>query len=173
MGLIRSRAGACAPLCAMLLSTAVCAHAQPKTHSLRFSQPSVSTDDRGRVITVARVKGDIPGVLTVAVATDAQGHVTGGEWALDVSYVTFGAIDPDGDGDRIEGIAQKGVIKGNVRGGSATLDSQGHATSLKGVQLELTGATMRYSHIHQGTGTYTVSGLTSPAHARGTASLRF
>ena len=149
------------------------APSRARTHNLRLDDITQSSDTQGRIITVAHVHGDLPGVLTVAVKTDADGHVRGGEWALDVSFIKFGAVDKDGDGDRIEGLEQRGVLKGDVRGGSATLTPDGRAAAFRNLQLELTGATLRYQHAQHGTGLLSLAGLTTPQHSHGTVSITF
>jgi hypothetical protein len=144
-----------------------------RTHRLLLDSPTTTIDDRGRYVIVSRVHGDIPGVLTVAVAVGPDGRVTGGEWALDNSYIWFGAIDKDGDGDRVEGLKQRGMIKGSVDGGAALLDPEGHARSLRGIRLTITGATMRYAKTTHGTGTFSVTGMTSARGAHSDATITF
>lgn len=170
---------ASAALCLALTPAAAVAQthphtqSQPRTHVLRLDGVTQSSDAQGRIITTAHVHGDLPGMLTVAVKADPDGHVRSGEWALDVSFIKFGAIDKDGDGDRIEGLEQRGVLKGDVLGGSAALAADGRAESLHNLHLDLTGATLQFQRAHHGTGSLSLSGMTTPQQSHGTVSITF
>jgi len=164
-------AGAAPQLSPRLLA----AHAQAplRTHHLSLRGITASTDSQGRLIATGRTHGDLPGVLTLAVTLDREGHVLSGEWALDVSYIKFGAIDKDGDGDRAEGLVQLGMLKGTVLGGAATLNSDGRAISLSSLQLELNGATNQFHDTQRGKGRLSLAEITGPGAAHGTVSLTF
>lgn len=69
---------------------------------MTLSNAVESIDTANRKVFVVNVAGDLPGVLTVAVVVAADGTVSSGEWALNVSYIQFGPPDADGDGDASE-----------------------------------------------------------------------
>ncbi len=150
-------------------------HAQSalRTHHLSLHGVTASIDPQGRLIATGRTHGDLPGVLTLAVTLDRDGRVIGGEWALDISYIKFGAIDKDGDGDRAEGLVQLGMLKGTVLGGAAKLNSDGRAVSLSSLQLDLNGATNQFHNTQHGKGRLSLAEITGPGAAHGTVSLTF
>src|SRR5437879_2102847 len=56
------------------------------TYNMQLSLAEQSQDDQGRTLLTMMSAGDLQGVLTLAVTTAADGSITGGEWALTVSY---------------------------------------------------------------------------------------
>ncbi len=133
------------------------AQSKPATHHLTLSNATETTDSKGRIILVGNVAGDLPGVLTLALSVGSDGTVTGGEWALNVSYVQFGPMSSDGDAS--ESLVQLGVVKGSVHAGLASLAANHIATSLTGIQLDVTGATVKFATAAKGSGTFTGSRL--------------
>jgi hypothetical protein len=111
-------------------------------------------DAKGRFIFVAMVRGDMAGVLTLAVSVDANGAVKDGEWAYNASQLVLGAPvnDKDNDGDSDQTLVRLGFLKGTVAGGHVVVDSEGHATELGNIQLNLTGATVKFAGINAGSG---------------------
>lgn len=140
---------------------------------MTLSKVSETIDKHGRRVFVSEVQGDLPGVLTVALEVGAGGVVTGGEWALTVSYIQFGPPDADGDGDPSEALVQRGVLKGAVTGGAAVLTDGGLATDISGIQLNLTGATVEFASAKTGTGTVTGSSMNQQAASNGSLSITF
>ena len=147
------------------------AQSQPTTHNLSLTGVTESIDAKGRIILVGNIAGNLPGVLTLALTAGPDGMVTGGEWALNVSYVQFGAMSSDGDAS--ESLVQLGVIKGSIRTGAAVLATNHLATSLSGIQLNVTGATVRFANTTKGSGIFTGSRLDNHNAPIGTLTLTF
>lgn len=160
---------------ALALTSAGTLHAQttPSTHNLSLSAVTQTTDANGRKVLVAHVSGDLPGILTLALVIGPSGVVTGGEWALNVSYIQFGPPDADGDGDPSESLVQRGVIKGAIMGGSAVLNSNGLATDLSGIQLQITGATVQFAATTSGSGSVLGSSINQQAASSGLLAITF
>ncbi len=123
------------------------------------------------MILVGNITGDLPGVLTLALTVNPSGMVTSGEWALNVSYVQFGAISSDGDAS--ESLVQLGVLKGSVRTGVAGIAANHLATTLTGIQLDLTGATVQFARTTRGSGAFTATRLNLPNAPIGSLTLTF
>lgn len=143
------------------------------THTLTLSNATETIDAQHRRVFVANVQGDIPGTLTLALVVGADGVVTGGEWALTVSYIQFGPPDADGDGDRSESLVQRGVIKGTVSIGSSLLATDGLASNVSGVLLSVTGGTLEFAGKTGGTGTLNGSSMNQQAASSGTLTINF
>ena len=159
---------------ALALTSARSLHAQTtSTHNLTLSNLAETKDADGRQVIVAHVAGDLPGVLTLALVIGPGGIVTGGEWALNVSYIQFGPPDADGDGDPSESLVQRGVIKGAITGGSAVLNSMGMATDLSGIQMHITGATVEFAGTSTGTGSVLGSSINLQAASSGFLAITF
>lgn len=124
------------------------------THHLLLNNVVQSVDAHGRFIFVATVRGDMAGVLTLAVSVDATGAVKSGEWAYNAARLDLGAPvrDNDGDGDSDETLVRLGFLKGTVSGGNVVVAADGHATELGSIRLNLTGATVKFAGIHAGSG---------------------
>lgn len=147
-------------------------HAQsPTTHDLTLASSNETTDSQGRLVLVWNVKGDLPGTLTLRMTMSATGAITGGDWALDVSYIEFGPLSSDGDHE--ESLIQRGVLKGSIAGGAAVLNSTGTAVNLSGVQLVVTGATQQFSSVRSGSGSIVGSQLDNSANSNGLLALTF
>ncbi len=159
---------------ALVLISAGSLQAQTSTtHNLTLSNVVETINADGRHVLVAHVAGDLPGILTLALVIGPNGIVTGGEWALDVSYIRFGPPDADGDGDPSESLVQRGVIKGAITGGSAVLNPRGSATDLSGIQLHITGATVEFAAINKGTGSVLGSSMNQQAASSGLLAITF
>jgi hypothetical protein len=143
------------------------------THTLTLSNATEIIDAQNRLVIVATVQGDIPGILTLAVIVGPDGVVRGGEWALTVSYIQFGPPDTDGDGDASESLVQRGVIKGSVSVGSSFLAANGLASELSGIILNVTGATLEFVGKNSGTGTVTGRNMNQQAASSGTLTITF
>ncbi len=74
---------------ALTLTSAQVLHAQtnPTTHNLTLSNVAETIDADGRRVFVAKVAGDLPGILTLALRVGPNGAISGGEWAPNVSYI--------------------------------------------------------------------------------------
>lgn len=154
-------------------SLPLCAQSAATTHNLQLSNITESVDSKGRILLTGTVKGDIQGVLTIALVVAPNGTVTGGEWALNVSFIKFGAPDKDGDGDESESLVQLGVIKGTLSGGAVGRKANGFATAVNGVDLKITGATLQYAHTTSGSGVFAGSSLDIQSASNATLSLTF
>jgi len=155
----------CALSAALVFTHTLPAHAStsaqsPATHNLTLANVVQSVDAHGRLVFVATVRGDLAGVLTLALVVGPNGVVKGGEWAFDASHTEIGAPSTDGDGDPVETFSQLGFLKGTVSGGSVGLEGDGLATDLSRIQLNLTGATVKFA------GTKTGSGSVSGANMK-------
>lgn len=150
-------------------------HAQtaPTAHNLTLSNVTQSIDQNGRVVLLAKVTGDLQGVLTVAMSVSPSGAITSGDWALNVSYISYGAPILNGDGDPGETLVQLGVIKGTVDSGNVTVDENGLASAMASVQLTLTGATLHYAGVTSGSGTLNGSSLDANGLSAGSVALTF
>ncbi len=149
------------------------AQTNPTAHNLTLSNIAETIDAHGRRVFVAHVEGDLPGVFTLALVVGPSGTVTGGEWALTVSYIQFGPPDPDGDGDASEALVQRGVIKGAVSGGAAVLTAGGLASDLSGVQLNVSGATVQFASAKTGSGYVLGSNMNNQAASTGNLTITF
>ncbi|WP_263408517.1 hypothetical protein [Terriglobus tenax] len=146
-------------------------YASSSAHNLTLANAIQSTDKEGRTVFVTRVTGDLPGTLTLRLNLSANGTITGGEWALNVTYIEFGPISADGDHE--EYLITRGVLKGSVTTGGAIVSSTGKVTDLSGLQLSITGATREFSQVSSGTGSGGGSQLNVSASSNGYLSLNF
>jgi hypothetical protein len=149
------------------------AQSTPVAHTLTLNNATETIDAQDRRVIVANVQGDMPGTLTLALVLGADGVVTGGEWALTVSYIQFGPPDADGDGDASESLVQRGVIKGAVSLGSSLLATDGQASNLSGILLSVTGGTLEFAGKSTGTGTLNGSSMNQQAASSGTLTISF
>jgi hypothetical protein len=170
---LASLLSACTFAFALIAAQPLSAQSQPTTHNLTIGNATEAIDGQGRVVLVANVQGDLQGVLTLALVVRADGTVSGGEWALNVSYIQFGPPASDGDGDPSETLVQLGVIKGSVSGGAAYLGNDGLATDLSGIQLNLTGATLQFAGTTSGSGIVTGSSINQRNASSGSLALTF
>lgn len=163
----------CAFALALSSAGSLRAQANPTSHKLTLGNVAETIDANGRRVFVANVGGDLPGVLTLALVVGPNGVVSGGEWALNVSYIKFGPPDGDGDGDPSESLVQRGVIKGSVSGGSAILDNGGLASDLNAIRLNISGATLEFASITAGTGSVLGSSMNQQAISNGFLTITF
>ena len=150
--------------------------AQPANYDMKLSTPTVTVDENGRTIVTMMATGDLAGPLTMALTTNPDGMVSGGEWALIVSstVVTQGTPEPGGDPDgQSEGLVQKGVLKGNVGSGTIKWNENGSVASISGVSLNVTGGTFEYDGVSGGSGSTNGYNLTDRANSDGTLALTF
>jgi hypothetical protein len=149
------------------------------TYNVTLSLAEATTDPAGRVVVTMLAKGDLAGVVTLALEKNAAGTVTGGEWALNVSYVESVPVDPNapvnpsGDNDGGERLVQKGMIKGRITSGTLTLNADGTLSSLDGVLLSLDSGTLQYQSATSGSGLVTASQLGNRDTATGAVSFIF
>ncbi|MFN2974758.1 hypothetical protein [Terriglobus aquaticus] len=130
-------------------------------------------DKNGRRVLVADVKGDLSGVLTLALVTAPNGVVSDGEWALNVSYLEYGPPDDDADGDASQKLVQRGVIKGKVKSGSVVLSPAGLPTDMTSIQLDITGATLEFAAIKSGSGAVTGNSMDQQNASSGTLTISY
>jgi hypothetical protein len=139
--------------------------ARSQNYNVNLSDIESSIDANGRTVVTMVTRGDLPGTLTLALNTAADGAVTGGEWALIVSYtavteadghLTIGPVDSGSDeagvADHTEAFVQKGVLKGQVGTGSITRNADGTLSSLSGMSLQVSGGTLDYDQTTTGVG---------------------
>jgi hypothetical protein len=149
------------------------------TYNVTLSHAEAATDATGRLVITMMAKGDLSGVVTVALVRNAAGTVTGGEWAMNVSYTEAVPVDPatpvtpGGDNDGGERLVQKGTIKGEVQGGTLSLTSDGLLASLNDVVLSVNSGTLVYSAATSGNGLLTGSTLANRDASVGAISLIF
>lgn len=65
------------------------------------------------------------------------------------------------------------MIKGSVSGGSTVLGPDGLASTLSGLQLNVTGATVEFSSVKTGLGTLSGGNMNQQTASSGTLSLNF
>lgn len=152
------------------------------TYNLTFSHAEQSIDAAGATVITVMAQGGLQGVMTLKLERGEDGSVTGGEWALAVSYTETPVIPPpndspvtptDGDNDPPENLVQKGVLKGRITGGTVALNGDGGVVVLNGVQLELTGGTLAYDGVLQGGGYINGTALSDRDTSSGSVSLIF
>lgn len=163
----------CVLAIALACNLKVPAQTTPTSHNLTFSNVTETIDAAGRRIFVANVRGDLQGVLTLAVVLGPGGTVTSGEWALNLSYIELGPPSSDGDGDPVETLVQRGTIKGSVSSGYAVVGNDGYATDLSNVQLNITGATLEFASVVAGAGNVLGSSMNQQAASSGYFTLTF
>lgn len=147
------------------------AYASSSSHNLTLANAIQSKDKEGRTVFVTNVTGDLPGTLTIRLNVGPNGAISGGEWALNVTYIEFGGISPDGDRD--ESLISRGVLKGTISSGGAILNPSGKVTDLNGLQLTITGATREFAQVTSGSGSAGGSQLNVSASSNGYLSLNF
>jgi hypothetical protein len=147
------------------------AYASSSAHNLTLANALQSVDKQGRIVFVTQVAGDLPGTLTLRLNLASNGTITGGEWALNVTYIEFGPLSPDGDHE--ESLISRGVVKGAVTSGGAIVSSTGKVTDLNGLQLTITGATHQFAQVTSGSGSAGGSQLNVSAGSNGYLSLNF
>ena len=151
--------------------------AQPANYDVKLSTPQVSVDENGRTIITMMAHGDLQGAYTLALTTNPDGTVSGGEWALIVSYtqVVQGVPVPGGDEDgQQEFLVQKGVLKGSVgSGGTVKWNEAGGVSSVTGISLNVTGGTQDYDGVTGGGGNINGYNMTDRENSDGTLALVF
>jgi hypothetical protein len=128
------------------------------TYNSSFSVASQSVDDHGRTVIIMQGGGDLPGVLTLVLFMAADGSISGGEWALNVSYTSPLNPDaqpdyslPDPDSPIGEQLIQKGTLSGTIASGSATI-SEGGVSAFTSLQLVISTGTLQFSGVTSGNG---------------------
>jgi len=161
-----------------LVGAFVVVNAQSANFDMKLSTPAVTVDENGRTIVTMMASGDLPGAFTLALNTNPDGTVSGGEWALIVSHTVViqdpGPVEPGGDPDgQREFLVQKGVLKGTVDSGTVHWNQDGSVTSITGVSLSVTGGTQEYEPATGGSGSANGYFLTDRDNADGTLALTF
>ncbi len=166
---------------AALFSISAPASAQQATavYKSNFLLAEQSIDPQGRTVVVMQGTGDLPGVLTLVLHVGADGSISDGEWALNVSYTApshpEAQIDPtlqDPDAAQGEKLVQKGVLSGTVNGGSAT-SANGFVSNINALQLVITHGTMQFAAVTQGSGSVTGTRIDQRANSSAFTSLTF
>jgi hypothetical protein len=144
-------------------------------YNVGLSAATVSADEHDRLIVVMDAKGDLPGALTLRLERDASGStVTGGEWALVVAYTEEIQLSPgEGDGDAGESLVQKGTLKGTISGGQITLNADGSPASVNSLQLAVSGGSMSYDAVTDGSGSAHEENLQDASASSGALTLSF
>jgi hypothetical protein len=156
-------------------------------HVMTAAEAATTILDDGRVALTTQVSGDLRGPLTVAFHVGPDGQLAG-EWALAVSYVqdvdASGnpvAFEPHEDGDadapehhdHHEVLIQRGVLKGEIAGGTMTLGDNGAIAAIDGVWLQITGGTQEFAAVTSGSGFLSLTSLQDGGAATGSLDLTF
>jgi hypothetical protein len=166
---------------ALLLCFGLSANAQqsPTAYKSTFSIAEQSVDAKGHTVIVMQGEGELPGVLTLVLSIGADGGVTGGEWALNVSYTApehpFKQIDPtlqDPDSAMGEILVHKGVLSGRISAGS-TVFANGVVSTINSLQLVITHGSMQFAKVTQGTGTIVGTHIHQRANSSAASVLTF
>jgi hypothetical protein len=144
---------------AMVIETSTSAQQQTATtYNSSFGIASQSIDDQGQTVIVMQGTGDLPGVLTLVLNMAADGSVSGGQWALNVSYtapVNPGAppdySSPDPDSAAGEQLIQKGTISGPITSGAASI-TNGQVSAFTSLQLVISTGTLQFKGVTTGNG---------------------
>jgi hypothetical protein len=167
---------------ALVITTITSAVAQQQiatTYNSSFTIASQSIDDHGRTVIIMQGTGDLPGVLTLVLSMAADGSVSGGEWALDVSYTAplhpNAQPDPtltDPDSAIGEQLIQKGTLSGTIASGS-TIAVNGQVTEFNSLQLVITTGTLQFAGVTAGNGAANGTHIDDRADSSAYTSLTF
>jgi len=153
-------------------------------HVMTAAEAATTILDDGRVALTTQVSGDLRGPLTVAFHVGPDGQLAG-EWALAVSYVqdvdaSGNPVAPepheDGDADapqHHEVLIQRGVLKGEIAGGTMTRGDNGAIAAIDGVWLQITGGTQEFAAVTSGSGFLSLTSLQDGGAATGSLDLTF
>ncbi|HEY5329304.1 MAG TPA: hypothetical protein VIJ79_05410 [Acidobacteriaceae bacterium] len=177
------RASLCAASIALALTffagTQAKAQQPAVSYNSTFSIAEQSLDSKGRTVIVMQGTGDLPGVLTLVLSLAADGTISGGEWALNVSYTAplhpDAAPDPnspDPDSAQGEQLIQKGVLSGTIGSGSTTA-ANGVVSAINSLQLVLTHGTLQFAAVTQGSGSVVGAHIDDRANSNAHTSLTF
>jgi hypothetical protein len=179
---LRVRAGVlCAVTALMFTAGATRAAAQQTqtTYNITLAVASQFQDDQGRYVVTMQATGDLPGVLTMALATAPDGTVTSGEFAFNSSYtapLNPNAVPdyslPDPDEPIGETLVQLGVLSGSVSGGFATLAGS-QVQALTSMQFAIESGTVQYTAITTGSGSAAGTAVNDPVNSTGSMTLTF
>lgn len=173
----------CAVSTALVALLCVCTSARTQqataVYKSSFSIAEQSVDPQGRTVIVMQGTGDLPGVLTLVLNVGADGAISGGEWALNVSYTApshpEAQIDPtlqDPDAAQGEKLVQKGVLSGSISSGSTTV-ANGVVSAINTLQLVITHGSMQFAAVTQGSGSVTGTRIDQRANSSAFTSLTF
>jgi len=170
----------CALTTLMIAAGTLRAAAQTQTtYTITLAIASQFQDDQGRNVVTMQATGDLPGVLTLVLATAPDGTVTSGEFAFNSSYTA--ALNPDAVPDYSlpdpdepigEKLVQLGVLSGSVSGGFATLAGS-QVQALTSVQLVIESGTVQYAAVTSGTGSADGTAVNDPVNSTGSMTLTF
>jgi hypothetical protein len=170
---------ALAVLLAVIVFSGSAVAQSPVTYNVSLAVADQATDAQGRTVITMMATGDLPGVFTLALSIAPDGTVTDGEWALVVSYTA--ALNPNAQPDPSlpdpdsavgEQLIQRGVIKGLVNGGSAIM-AGGGVDGLVDVSLAVSGGTVEFAAVPNGSGTVNGSNTTDRNNSTGSIVLNF
>lgn len=150
-----------------------------------LSRARVSNVSPARVIVSADSIGDLPGLLTLTLDVAPDGQVTGGEWALVVSYVED--LDPRGPQEESAHghgpddtphheyvqLVDKGTVGGSIAGGAIARDGNGTVTAVNGARLTIESGSLTFASVQAGGGTASLGSLSSVGSSRGRLTLTF
>jgi hypothetical protein len=176
-----------APVCALglaavltIASPAVVAFAQaaPVTYNSTSGLATQYVDSQGHTVIVLQGIGDLPGVLTLVLTVASDGTVSG-EWAMNVSYSAplhpDAQPDPtatDADGAQGDQLIQKGMLKGKIVNGSATM-ANGQITALTSLQLNIVAGSIQFAGVTTGSGAVNATHLDDRTTSTAYVSLTF
>jgi hypothetical protein len=163
----------------LFMSLPVRAQQALTNYNSTFSLAQQSVDAGGHTVVIMQGTGDLPGVLTLVLTLGADGTITSGEWALNVSYTAplHPGAPPDpnsseSDAAQGEQLIQKGVLSGSVAGGSATV-SNGLVSTIRSLQLNVSHGTLQFASVTQGNGAVAGANIDNRANSSATSSLTF
>lgn len=175
----RSRALISAGL--LLVPACVVASAQQAatTYHTSLSIAHQSRDAKGHSVVILQSAGDLPGVLTLVLSTSPDGSITGGEWALNVSYTAPLNPDtqpvpdsPDPDSAQGEQLIQKGTLSGTIAAGSVAFSGD-QIAAINSLQLALHTGSMQFATVSSGSGSVSGTYINDRANSAGFVTLTF
>jgi len=159
--------------------------AQSHIYTGPLSRARVSNVSPARVVVSADSIGDLPGLLTLTLDVAPDGQVTGGEWALVVTYVEdLDARGPQEEPAHDHGaedkphheyvrLVEKGTIGGSIAGGVIARAGDGAVTGVNGARLTFESGSLTFDSVRTGGGSASLADLSSVGTSRGRLTLTF
>jgi hypothetical protein len=133
------------PTLSIFILTLLFSNHAAATYNNTVSGSQTAAAETGSIALNMNATGDLPGMLNITVRHES-GNVNGGTWTLTV-------LPPNADASSSE----TGTLTGSFSSGTITLDSNGIATAVSSVQLNVQSGTGQYSTITSGSGTLSLS----------------
>jgi hypothetical protein len=133
----------------------------PRTHTDTLTASRVASAEANELVVTLDGSGDLRGFITLKLDVDADGIVTGGDWALVSRYAEYlnadGSVDDDSEPidetkphQEFVRMVDNGTVGGHVTAGTVTAGANGQPM-LVGLQLELTSGSLTFDGV-RGTG---------------------